>query len=148
MSLVRRVKSFSIKKSTSTEELKSNVSFRSGPRRKKNLSKEKSVSMEYIPIHIELEKSELFNKQKWKREEEEQKKNREQVLLSPRSAQTQLKLKKRKSVSFDEARFSKFIAEFDESDIRLRRFENSERWDRRGSRYNTVAVVKVSLGIC
>lgn len=124
--MLRRVKSFSVKKYKSSDELKppAPTSPQLRPRRKQ-LQKEKSISLECVPIRLDLEKNELFRKQKEKAKQQE---------IEEKSHK---KLTRRKSVSCDEQRFVKFR---EKSPVALRRTQ----FTRNRSRYNTVDVLNVS----
>jgi hypothetical protein len=140
MSVLRRWKSFSSKKYSSTGELK--ASEQDAPRariRGRGLVRERSISMETVPLRFALESNELYLRQKKKQE-----------LTPPRTPQTpqppprrnqpnRAQLKKRKSQSFDETRFAACIEE-----IQLR---GAQGRPGHRSRYNTVDVMKVSFSL-
>ncbi|XP_064214416.1 uncharacterized protein LOC103313394 isoform X1 [Tribolium castaneum] len=121
--MLRRVKSFTIKKYKSSDELKpiTPPSPRVRPKRRQ-LQKEKSFSLESVPIHLDLEKNDLFLRQREKAKRHE-------------IAQQQLpNLARRKSISCDDDKFRRL----NQSPVTTRRVKFSAR---ERSRYNTVDVL-------
>ncbi|RZC40983.1 hypothetical protein BDFB_005882 [Asbolus verrucosus] len=154
MSFIRRVKSFSVKKSKSTDELKAigedkRYPYHHRARKRNNLSKEKSLSMEFVPLRIDLEKNDLFIKQKSKLEKYESA-NRTRESRPVTELPRRKILEKRESRSLDEINFFQCVSEncsknLWPSMIQLRSMPSRDRGSSNRSRFNTVDVTRVSI---
>lgn len=152
MSLLRRVKSFAVKKTKSSEALgplEEEEEERRIKARKKVLNRQKSMSLEFPPplLRLELENSDLFRRQKTKLEKTESASGPPEIpqnKLQLKSTRKAPKLSKRESISLDEQQFSRCTSEFSQKYSVQYRNCSRDQSARNRSRYNTVDITRVS----
>lgn len=153
MSLLRRVKSFAVKKSKTLEELRSldeeeeeHLPRRQYKARKKGLNRQKSMSLEFSPVfRLDLESNDLFRRQKAKLEKTESTSDLPYIpenKLQFQASRPIPKLNKRESMSLDDFQFSGCIPEF-ASSIEYRNC-SAEKAARKRSRFRTIDGLGVS----